>query len=194
LKNLRSRHDVSRPDRRMTMQKMRARSAGAGRAMLLRPRREHAGNYYGRGGSTVAAQQPGNGAGIVSAGIGFAERLCPSSGAGNFREWRADRRSSGQQQSLSRRAPGTCRFTVQSYGFPTSRATTVQLAAGARIYLQVQWAASWQFGCPEAARGFAHNTFIITPNVAAGSAGISPDPGLSRTALSRIRDSGSSSW
>lgn len=60
-------------------------------------------------------------------------------------------------------APGAYAFSVQSYGLPTSQATTVQLAAGAPTYLQVQWAASWQFGFPESGWGFAPNTFVITP-------------------------------
>lgn len=60
-------------------------------------------------------------------------------------------------------APGTYSFTVQSYGLPTDQAATVQLAAGTQTYLQVQWAASWQFGFPEAGWSFKPNTFVITP-------------------------------
>jgi hypothetical protein len=59
-------------------------------------------------------------------------------------------------------APGTYRFTVEADGLPTAQATTIQLAAGTAAYLQVQWAASWQQGYPEANFGFAPNTFIIT--------------------------------
>ncbi|MBV8524470.1 MAG: hypothetical protein JOY71_20485 [Acetobacteraceae bacterium] len=59
-------------------------------------------------------------------------------------------------------APRTYRFTVQAYGLPTPQATTLQLAPGTETYLQVQWAASWQQGYPEAGWGFAPNTFIIT--------------------------------
>lgn len=59
-------------------------------------------------------------------------------------------------------APGTYRFTVQAYGLPTPQATTLQLVPGTEVFLQVQWAASWQQGYPEAGWGFAPNTFIIT--------------------------------
>lgn len=59
-------------------------------------------------------------------------------------------------------APGTYQFTVQAYGLPTPQATTLQLAPGTEAFLQVQWAASWQQGYPEAGWGFAPNTFIIT--------------------------------
>jgi hypothetical protein len=58
-------------------------------------------------------------------------------------------------------APGTYRFTVQPYGLPTGEADTVHLAPGTQTYLQVQWAASWQYGYPQAGWGFAPNTFII---------------------------------
>ena len=58
-------------------------------------------------------------------------------------------------------SPGTYRFTVQSYGLPTGQADTVSLAAGTQTYLQIQWAASWQYGYPEAGYGFAPNTFVI---------------------------------
>jgi len=66
-------------------------------------------------------------------------------------------------------SPGTYRFTVQPYGLPTPQATTVQLAAGTRTYLQAQWIASWQAGYPEADFSFAPNTFAIltmSPQVA----------------------------
>ena len=59
-------------------------------------------------------------------------------------------------------APGSYRFTVQAYGLPTPQATTLQLAPGTQTYLQVQWAASWQQGNPDAGWGFAPNTLIIT--------------------------------
>ncbi|HTV46223.1 MAG TPA: DUF2846 domain-containing protein [Stellaceae bacterium] len=59
-------------------------------------------------------------------------------------------------------APGTYRFTVESYGgLPTGQAETVRLAAGSETYLQVQWLASWQVGYPEAGWSFAPNTFAI---------------------------------
>ena len=58
-------------------------------------------------------------------------------------------------------APGTYRFTVQPYGLPTGEADTVHLAPGTQTYLQVQWAASWQYGYPQAGWGFAPNTFVI---------------------------------
>jgi hypothetical protein len=59
--------------------------------------------------------------------------------------------------------PGTYRFMVQPFGLPTSQEATVQLAAGTETYMQVQWAASWQFGYPEADFSFAPNTFVISP-------------------------------
>jgi len=59
--------------------------------------------------------------------------------------------------------PGRYRFTVQPFGLPTSQETTVQLADRTETYIQVQWAASWQFGYPEAGWSFAPNTFVITP-------------------------------
>jgi hypothetical protein len=59
--------------------------------------------------------------------------------------------------------PGTYRFMVQPFGLPTSQETTVQLAAGTETYIQVQWAASWEFGYPEADFSFAPNTFVISP-------------------------------
>ena len=59
-------------------------------------------------------------------------------------------------------ALGTYRFTVEAYGLRTPQAATIQLAPGTETYLQVQWAASWQQGYPEANFGFAPNTFIIT--------------------------------
>lgn len=59
--------------------------------------------------------------------------------------------------------PGTYRFTVQPFGLPTSQETTMQLAAGTESYLHVQWAASWEFGYPEADFSFAPNTFVIVP-------------------------------
>ena len=65
--------------------------------------------------------------------------------------------------------PGTYRFTVQPIGLPTPQETTLQLAAGTETYLQVQWAASWQFGYPEVDFSFAPNTFVImtmSPQVA----------------------------
>lgn len=43
-----------------------------------------------------------------------------------------------------------------------AQVATVQLAAWTQTYLQVQRAASWQFGFPEAGWGFAPNTFVIT--------------------------------
>jgi hypothetical protein len=58
--------------------------------------------------------------------------------------------------------PGTYRFTVQPFGLPTSQETTVQLVGGTETYIQVQWAASWQFGYPEADFSFAPNTFVIS--------------------------------
>ena len=58
--------------------------------------------------------------------------------------------------------PGTYRFTVQPFGLPTSQETTVQLVGGTETYIQVQWAASWQFGYPEAGFSFAPNTFVIS--------------------------------
>jgi len=65
--------------------------------------------------------------------------------------------------------PGTYSFTVKPIGLPTTQAATVQLAAGAQSYLQVQWVASWQFGYPEADFSFAPNTFGVltaSPQVA----------------------------
>jgi hypothetical protein len=58
-------------------------------------------------------------------------------------------------------SPGTYRFTVQSYGLPTGQADTVSLAPGTQTYLQIQWAASWQYGYPQAGYSFAPNTFVI---------------------------------
>jgi len=65
--------------------------------------------------------------------------------------------------------PGTYRFTVQPYGLPTAQAATLRLAPGTQTYLQVQWAASWETGYPEAGWGFGANTFNIltmSPQVA----------------------------
>jgi hypothetical protein len=58
-------------------------------------------------------------------------------------------------------APGTYRFTVQSYGLPTGQAVTVKLAPGTETYLEIEWLASWEEGYPEASYGFAPNTFGI---------------------------------
>jgi hypothetical protein len=58
--------------------------------------------------------------------------------------------------------PGTYRFTVEPYGLPTEQSETVTLAPGMQVYLQVQWAASWQFGYPPREWGSAPNTFVIT--------------------------------
>jgi hypothetical protein len=57
--------------------------------------------------------------------------------------------------------PGTYRFRVQPYGLRTGQADTVHLAPGTQTYLEIQWAASWQYGYPEAGWGFAPNTFVI---------------------------------
>jgi hypothetical protein len=65
--------------------------------------------------------------------------------------------------------PGTYRFTVQPLGLPTGQATTLQLAAGAQDYLQVDWISSWTQGYPEAGWNFSPNTFGIlwmSPQVA----------------------------
>jgi hypothetical protein len=43
-------------------------------------------------------------------------------------------------------APGTYRFTVQSYGLPNDQADTVQLAPGSVSYVWVEEAPPWQFG------------------------------------------------
>ena len=43
-------------------------------------------------------------------------------------------------------APGTYRFTVQSYGLPNDEADTVQLAPGSVSYVWVEEAPPWQFG------------------------------------------------
>jgi hypothetical protein len=43
-------------------------------------------------------------------------------------------------------APGTYRFTVQSYGLPNDEADTVQLAPGRVSYVWVEEAPPWQFG------------------------------------------------
>lgn len=58
-------------------------------------------------------------------------------------------------------SPGTYRFTVQPYGLPTGQADTVSLAPGTQTYLQIQWAASWQYGYPQAGWSFAPNTFVV---------------------------------
>jgi hypothetical protein len=65
--------------------------------------------------------------------------------------------------------PGNYTFTVQPYGLPTAQAVTLQLAPGTQTYLQIQWAASWQFGYPEVDFSFAPNTFVVqnmSPQVA----------------------------
>ena len=64
---------------------------------------------------------------------------------------------------------GNYTFTVQPYGLPTSQAVSLQLAPGTQTYLQIQWAASWQFGYPEVDFSFAPNTFVVmntSPQVA----------------------------
>ena len=43
-------------------------------------------------------------------------------------------------------APGTYRFTVQSYGLPNDQADTVQLAPGSVSYIWVEEAEPWLFG------------------------------------------------
>jgi hypothetical protein len=43
-------------------------------------------------------------------------------------------------------APGTYRFTVQTYGLPNDEADTVQLAPGSVSYVWVEEAPPWQFG------------------------------------------------
>jgi hypothetical protein len=43
-------------------------------------------------------------------------------------------------------APGTYRFTVQSYGLPNDEADTVQLAPGSVSYVWVEAARPWEFG------------------------------------------------
>jgi hypothetical protein len=65
---------------------------------------------------------------------------------------------------------------------PIAQVATVQLAAWTQTYLQVQWAAGWQFGFPEAGWGFAPNTFVITSISPQLGTGIFPDFGLSRIA------------
>jgi hypothetical protein len=65
--------------------------------------------------------------------------------------------------------PGAYSFTVEPIGLPTPQAASIQLAAGTQSYLQVQWAASWQFGYPEVDFSFAPNTFAVftaSPQVA----------------------------
>lgn len=59
-------------------------------------------------------------------------------------------------------APGTYRFTVEPYGQPTDQSETVTLTPGSQVFLQVQWAASWQFGAPPPNWGSSPNTFVIT--------------------------------
>jgi hypothetical protein len=56
---------------------------------------------------------------------------------------------------------GTYRFTVQPYGTPTGQADTVQLAAGADTYLEIQWAPSWELGYPDAGPGYGEHTFAV---------------------------------
>jgi hypothetical protein len=58
-------------------------------------------------------------------------------------------------------APGTYRFTVQTFGLPTNQATTLQLASGTVEYLNVDWVGSWTQGYPNGGWGFAPNTFAI---------------------------------
>jgi hypothetical protein len=60
-------------------------------------------------------------------------------------------------------APGTYKFTVEPFGLPTGQASTVQLAAGAETYLNIDWVASWTQGYPPASWSFAPNTFAILP-------------------------------
>jgi hypothetical protein len=65
--------------------------------------------------------------------------------------------------------PGAYSFTVEPIGLPTPQAASIQLTAGTQSYLQVQWAASWQFGYPEVDFSFAPNTFAVltaSPQVA----------------------------
>jgi hypothetical protein len=56
---------------------------------------------------------------------------------------------------------GAYRFTVQPYGTPTGQADTVQLAAGAETYLELQWAPGWELGYPDAGPGYGDHTFAV---------------------------------
>jgi transglutaminase-like putative cysteine protease len=58
-------------------------------------------------------------------------------------------------------APGTYRFTVQSYGLPTGQADTVQLAPGTQTYIEVQWADTWAEGYASGSGGLSQSFFTM---------------------------------
>jgi hypothetical protein len=53
-------------------------------------------------------------------------------------------------------APGDYRFAVASYGVDAGQAETLRLAAGDRVYLEVQSLSSWSLGCD-----YGHDTFYV---------------------------------
>jgi hypothetical protein len=66
-------------------------------------------------------------------------------------------------------APGTYRFTVQSYGLPNDEADTVQLAPGSISYIWVEAAPPWQFGYVGGRGGSNRRSFFVysvTPEIA----------------------------
>jgi hypothetical protein len=65
-------------------------------------------------------------------------------------------------------APGTYRFTVQSYGLPNDKADTVQLAPGTISYVWVESAPPWQFGYVGHGGSNRRSFFVysVTPQIA----------------------------
>ena len=65
-------------------------------------------------------------------------------------------------------APGTYRFTVDSYGLPNNESQTVQLAPGSISYIWVEAAPPWQFGYAMGGGSNRRSFFVysVTPQIA----------------------------
>ena len=65
-------------------------------------------------------------------------------------------------------APGTYRFTVQSYGLPNDQADTVQLAPGSVSYIWVEEAEPWLFGYAQGGGSNRRSFFVynMSPQLA----------------------------
>jgi hypothetical protein len=59
-------------------------------------------------------------------------------------------------------APGTYRFTVQSYGLPNDEADTVQLAPRSVSYVWVEEAPPWQFGYAQGGGSNRRSFFVYS--------------------------------
>lgn len=60
-------------------------------------------------------------------------------------------------------SPGTYRFTVDSYGLPNDKSTTLQLVPGTQNFLQVQYQPTWQQGIPGGGWKPTDRAFFIVP-------------------------------